>query len=450
VLLVVDDEALKRVTLQIELSEAGYEVHEAQDATTALRVLNEKPVDVVISDIRMPEMDGIRFMERIKADFPRTHVILMTAFGTVDAAVEAIKRGAYDYITKPFETEALLARLEVLLASRKGGTGEWSSESETLGSLVGRSFASRRLFEQIRAVADNERTLVIHGEPGTCRERVAETIHQLSRRAARPLIKFSCDAVEPEALAAELFGYAPPAPAQDSDIRVGRFPLAEGGTLFLDQVDALPADVQARLLAALEERTIEHTGSGQRVPVDVRLVCATEKELKEEVASGSFREDLYYRLDAVRLCIAPLRDRRDDIPVLAARHLRATAGNGGDTIPSISPQAMDRLVNYHWPGNVRELEHVLERALTFSDGREIQAKDILLPAEAEPSPAEEASVTGNGGLTETIAGVERSLILAALRRATGNQARAAQFLGIPRTTLRDKMTKYGMVGKPAE
>ncbi len=454
VLLVVDDEPLKRVTLQIELSEAGYTVLEAADAISALKQLDARPVDIVITDVRMPEIDGMQFLEEIKARFPKTPVILMTAFGSVDAAVEAIKRGAYDYIAKPFPTDMLLEKIERLLAGRSAGEGPGPGEPEILGPLVGRSYPLRRLFEQIRAVVDNERPVMIQGEAGTCRERVAEAIHRLSRRSQGPMVKFSCAASDSETVDGELFGFYPEAAGGRALApKLGRFELAAGGTLFLDDVDALAIQLQGKLLLALEEGLFERAGNADRVSVDVRLICATDKNLRPLAVAGRFREDLYYRLDAIHLSIPPLRERREDVPILARHYLRNRAdGGGGEEVPSrISPHAMDALVNYHWPGNVRELEHVIERAVAFSDGEEIRPQDILLPADRPPEEQEVSAVAdGAAGLTQTIAGVERTLIDAALRRAAGNQARAAQFLGIPRTTLRDKMAKYGMVGRPGK
>jgi two-component system, NtrC family, response regulator HydG len=446
VLLVVDDEPLKRATLQIELAGAGYSVSEAADAAAAMKVIETRPVDVVITDVRMPEMDGIQLLELVKSKSPRTHVILMTAYGTVDSAVEAIKRGAYDYITKPFPTEVLVQKLDRLLACRSIEGGDGHGGPETLGQLVGQSYASRRLFEQIRAVADSDRAVLIEGEAGSCRERVGTTLHQLSARSAGPMVKFNCTACLPELLEAELFGSA----GEGGVRRTGRLDEAAGGTLFLDEVEALLMPLQARLLQAMDEGSFERVGGG-RVRLEARLVFGTQENLRRRAEAGKFREDLYYRLDAVHLVIPPLRDRREDIPVLVAHYLRHSAKPGdGRPVPTrVSSHAMDVLMSYHWPGNVRELENVLERAVAFAGGPEIQPRDILIPSAGQPMQEVVAQANMHPGLTETIAGVEQSLIDAALRRAAGNQAKAAQFLGIPRTTLRDKMAKYGMVGKPA-
>ena len=434
VLLVVDDEPLKRITLQIELSQAGYTVIDAADAALALKVLGARPVDVVITDLRMSQMDGLQFLEQVKARWPQTHVLLMTAYGSVDSAVAAIKRGAYDYLTKPFKTDVLLEKLERLRAARG-----WTSEKdrpgpspEQVGPLMGASYAARRLFQQIRAVADSDRPLLIEGECGTGKSLVAQAVHQLSRRGSRPLVSFSCTSREPAALDGEL---------------LGRLEHAQGGTLYLSEIDALPGSLQTRLLNVLEHQAVERPGQAQAMPVDARLICGTTRELKAMMETGQFRQDLYYRLSAVSLSVPPLRDRREDIVLLAKHFLGRRAAEGRPRPSRLSPHAIEVLLGYYWPGNVRELEHVIERAATLTASDEIELKDILLPREAATCDLHSSAMPDRlPGLTETIAGIERSLIDSALRRAAGNQARAAQFLGIPRTTLRDKMAKYGMAG----
>ncbi|NLX15093.1 MAG: sigma-54-dependent Fis family transcriptional regulator, partial [Phycisphaerales bacterium] len=313
VLLIVDDEPLKRVTLQIECSEAGYQVHEFSDAAAALQMLSQCPVDVVITDLRMPGMDGLRFLERIKAQSPQTHVILMTAYGSIDSAVEAIKRGAYDYLAKPFRTELLLDKVDRLLACRRISAVAQSPGVEKIGGLIARSAPARRLFERIRTVADNERAILVQGESGTGKKRVAETIHDLSRRKDRPFVRFTCNISKAELIAEELCGVS----GSGASGHPGVFKRAHGGTLLLEHVDTLPLDLQTKLLHMVEENGVTPQGKPGHGPQDVRILCSTRNDLRHLVDEGRFREDLYFLLCAVSLTIPPLRERREDIPVLA-------------------------------------------------------------------------------------------------------------------------------------
>lgn len=432
VVLVVDDEPLKRITLQIELSQAGYTVLDATDAESALKHLQARPVDVVVTDVRMPQMDGLQFLEQIKVHWPQTHVILMTAYGTVDAAVTAIKRGAQDYLTKPFATEVLIRKLDSLRAAGVlGRTAEVRpAAGEQAGPLAGRSYAGAQLCRQVRELAGNDCAVLLEGETGTGKSLVAQTIHQLSRRAQRPFLTLDCDLC--------------PAPKLEMNLPAS-FEEAAGGTLFLQNVDTLPPEIQGRLLYLLDRLQTSPAGGP-----DVRLICATGAELKSLVEAGCFRKDLAYRISAVVVTVPPLRDRREDIMPLSEEYLRKRAQRTGGPTLCITPQAAEAMLAYHWPGNIRELEHVLERAAALTSSGQIELRDVLLPEESArlASSGAGADVVRPPALTETIADIERTLIDSALQRAAGNQARAAQLLGIPRTTLRDKMTKYGMVGAP--
>ena len=450
-ILVVDDEPLKRITLQIELSEAGYTVYDAAEPLAALRLLDSKPVDVVVTDLKMPGMDGLTFLEHVNARRPDVHVIMMTAYGTVETAVAAMKRGACDYITKPFTTQELLGRIEPVLMCRAGGdsAGDTSVSGDAvqqLGRLIGCSHPMRNLFEQIRMVADSERTILVQGESGTGKELVAEAIHEHSRRCNKPLIKFSFAALQPTVLESELFGHEKGAFTGAIRQKAGRFELAHGGTLFLDEVDDIPPDLQVKLLRVIEHQEFERVGGEQPVRADVRLVCTTKKDLRQLVQQGQFRQDLYYRLHVIHLLIAPLRDRIDDIPILAnhfvAKH--ASVVQSG-RVPVVSPHALELLMRHTWPGNVRELEHVIERALAFCDGDQLGPQYI--PPLGEPEAAARQMAAFHEipkPLTDAVADVESKLIASAIRQADGNQAQAAQILGIPRTTLRDKIAKYAI------
>ena len=418
-ILVVDDEPLKRITLQIELSEHGYEVFEAADAQTARRIFDARPIDVVVSDVRMPGMSGLDLLMYVKQVHPGIEVILMTAYATVDTAVLAIKRGAHDYITKPFTTQELLTKLDHLFATRR--IPERDDQVEFFGRLVARSQSMRRLFEQIRSVASTGRTILLCGESGTGKELFAEAIHEHSPRAGKPLVRFSCAALQPSVLESELFGHEKGAFTGAIRQKAGRFELANGGTMLLDEVDDIPTELQVKLLRVVEQQEFERVGGEQPVRVDVRLLCTTKCDLLQLVKAGRFREDLYYRLNVINLNIPPLRERPDDVPILARHFVQKHAALVGDRRMRISPHAMDELVRHTWPGNVRELEHVLERAMVFCGGDEIRPEHILPlePAAAgrEPVtvPALELGDNGRLGLTDTVADIERRMILLALR-----------------------------------
>jgi two-component system response regulator HydG len=451
-ILVVDDEPLKRITLQIELTEAGYEVHEAADALAARRLFDSRPVDVVVSDVRMPGMSGLELLAYVKQQRPEVEVILMTAYGTIETAVQAIKRGAFDYITKPFTTRELIEKLRRLPTGREAGPAD--PAVQTFGRLVARSPSMLRLFARARELADDKRPLLVRGENGTGKDLLSEAVHQHSRRAGGPLLRLSCAASDARLPERELFGQeSEAAGAPDSSdaahVRPGRLELSAGGALVLEAVDSLPPEAQRRLVDFLERGTFERVGGRQPLRADVRLICTTRHDLAARVVQGSFREDLFYRLSVTSLAIPPLRERPDDIPVLA-RHFLARQAAPDRPPPTICAHALDELMRYAWPGNARELEHVIERALVLCGGSEIRPEHVLPLAtersEALAAPPLELGEGGSPGLTETVADIERRLILLALRQCGGNQARAAQKLGIPRTTLRDKMTRYGIPG----
>jgi DNA-binding NtrC family response regulator len=307
-ILVVDDEPLKRITLQIELSELGFEVFEAADALAARRIFDSKPIDIVVSDVRLPGANGLDLLAHIKQARPDVGVILMTAYASVDTAVQAIKGGAYDYITKPFTTQELVPKLERLLAVRSEVPR--NEEVEQLSQLVAVSQSMKRLFAQVRAVADTDRTILLCGESGTGKELFAEAIHDLSRRADKPFVRFSCAALQASVLESELFGHEKGAFTGAIRQKPGRFELAHTGTILLDEVDDIPVEIQVKLLRVVEQQEFERVGGETPVHVDVRLLCATKCDLLKLVKEGRFREDLYYRLNVISLAIPPLRDRK--------------------------------------------------------------------------------------------------------------------------------------------
>ncbi len=444
-ILVVDDEPLKRITLQIELAENGYQVYEAADAQAARRILDSCPIDVVVSDVRMPGLSGLELLTYIKQTRPAVEVILMTAYATIDTAVLAIKRGAHDYITKPFTTQELLAKLEPLMARRATAP---DGPVETCGRLVGCSPAMRGVFQRIRTLAPTGRPVLIVGERGTGRDAVAETLHELSPRGRKPLVRFSCADVPAAVLENDLFGCEKGAAPWAIRPRPGRCELADGGTLVLDDFERIPLEMQPRLLRLLAHGVIERRGGTVPVELDVRVVCLTAGEPAEAVAAGRLRAELLDRLGGGRIDLPPLRARRDDVPVLARHFLTRQAARLGTGPVTLGVAALEELLRHHWPGNVRELEQVIERALAYCDGPEIRPAHVLpLGPRGEPSAAPPEPLTAATlDLHETLADLERRMIVLALRQCGNNQARAAQRLGIPRTTLRDKMAKYDIPG----
>ncbi len=444
--LVVDDEPIKRVSLQIELGEAGYEVIDAADARIALRILEGRIPDVVVTDLRMPGMDGVAFLDEVKRRSPGVYVILMTAYGTVDTAVDAIKRGAYDYITKPFRTDVLLEKLDRIRAYRRSeASGEAVAETG-LGRLVGVGRAMCQVFEQVRAASAGDEPVLICGEAGTGKTVIAESIHQLSARRSGPCVRVNCETLPDRMLAADLFG---PEAGAGGDGKRGLIDQAAAGTLLVENIHRLSPTTQARVAQKLEETRFAPPEAA--APMPARWIATSKVPLLEMVRRGEFREDLFYRLSSRVVNVPSLRDRREDIPALVRcfveKHAALARSAEGRPV-GISAHAMDMLMAYHWPGNVLELEHAVEQALTRCDGAEIRPEHLpALPTTADAGQAAVSVPEVGLGLNQTVADVERMLIEAALRHSAGNQARAAQILRIPRTTLRDKMTKYGLVGE---
>ena len=441
-ILVVDDEPLKRITLQIELAEQGYQVFEAADAPAARRIFDSQPIDAVVTDVRMPGMSGMDLLTYVKQTRPEVPVILMTAYATVDTAVLAIKRGAHDYITKPFTTPDLLVRLDRLFAGRDVSGGGRSTEH--FGPLLARSGAMRLVFEQLRAATEHERPVLICGDTGVGKTVLAEQVHRLGSRASRPFSRVPCAGAVPAELEAELFGAHT---TDDMRDKPGRLEATARGTLLLEDVDELPQDLQARLLHAIGDS--KGDTPGERSPrSEVRLICSTRRDLVALIGERLFREDLYYRISAVQITIPPLRERPDDIALLAQHFLERHQAPGSADASRLSPHTADELARYSWPGNVRELENCITRALALAGAGEIRPEHVLPLGAARDealSPLHyETPENGKLALTETVTEIEKRMILMALRQCSGNQARAATRLGIPRTTLRDKMAKYSI------
>ena len=445
VILVTEDDARSRDSLSRAMTRAGYRTLTAADGAEALRLLERETVDVVLTDLKMPGIDGLSLLERLRARSPETIVILLTAFGTVDVAVEAMKKGAYDFLTKPINLDKLDRLLQHALEARRLVRENRElrlrlSETSGLKQLLGQSAPMQRLREVIQQVAATDAAALILGETGTGKELVAHGIHYGSPRADRPFVKVSCASLPEGLLESELFGHERGAFTGARERRKGRFELAHGGTLFLDEVGDMSPPTQAKLLRVLQEREFERVGGSETVRVDVRLIAATNRDLEGLVAEGAFREDLYYRLNVVAILAPPVRERAEDIPALAAHFLRLSAGRWGKPVPEVAADALALLCRYSWPGNVRELQHVAESMLVFSKGGPITAADLpaaIRGGERNVEPGERGS---NASLRE----LERQAIARTLVATGGNKRKASEILGIGLKTLYRKIQEFGL------
>ncbi|HIE05052.1 MAG TPA: sigma-54-dependent Fis family transcriptional regulator [Candidatus Latescibacteria bacterium] len=467
--LLVEDDRVARVPLRDDIAEAGYDVDEAGSAEEALELLGRKGYDVVVTDLRMPGMDGIELLERIKAESPDTEVIVITAYGTVRTAVRAMKLGAYEYLTKPFDNEELLLLLERVrrmkeVMEENVRLRRRLEERYRLEDMVGKSHKMQEVFHLIRTVASSDSTVLLQGETGTGKELAAHAIHGLSPRRDGPFVKVSCAALSRELLESELFGHVKGAFTSAIKDKPGKFEIADGGTIFLDEVDDIPLELQVKLLRVLQEREFERVGGTRTIRVDVRVIAATKVDLLERVRRGLFREDLYYRLNVVPIRLPPLRERKEDVPLLMKHFLRKLGAEGRI---EMTPEAMKLLMDYDWPGNVRELENLVERLVVMGAGPRVGPKDLPpeirspAPMEGRPSLKEvlrrqeelERMIRmlgsseprlGNASFEEIVEAKERELITEALRRTGGNKTKAAELLKMKLSTFRDKMKRLGL------
>ena len=468
-ILVADDEANIRKVLAALLRRDGHDVETVADGAEALSVLDAEStgMDVVISDLRMPKLDGLSLLREVAAKHPEIPVIVITAHGTIDTAVEAMKAGAFDYLQKPFEQEELrlivdkavrtreLARRDL---RRQHGPDDSRSFGDTLSLIAGSSPSMHEVVEIIRRVASTPSTVLIMGESGTGKELVATALHEGGMRNERPFIKINCAAIPSTLMEAELFGHEKGAFTGAVASKPGRFELADGGTLFLDEIGEIPTEMQVKLLRALQESEFERVGGVKTIGVDVRLIAATNKNLEKEVSEGRFREDLYYRLAVVPLRLPPLRERRADIPSLVEHFLDKYNRRLDRRVSVVEPEAMAMLQAYSWPGNIRELENVMERTLLFTDGETIGPDDLPEPVRDRTSSLPRASIgdtdacePGANGETsmkdivrQAAQALERDLISRALESTSGNVTRAAQRLRISRKSLQLKMKELGL------
>jgi DNA-binding NtrC family response regulator len=436
--LVVDDDAVGRYTIRGLLEEEGLEVEEAPDGEAALERLSRGAFDLVISDLRMPRLDGIELLRRAQALAPAPRIIMLTAHGSERHAVEAMKLGALDYFRKPFDVPEVLAvvRRSIATLQLERENEQLRGEVNLLHSLTFASESMSRLALLIKRIAPRDVTVLITGESGTGKERVAEAIVRASTRANGPFVRFNCAALSPELAEAELFGHAQGAFTGAVRARAGLFREADGGTLLLDEIGELDAGTQAKLLRVLQDSEIRPLGEDCTLRVDVRILAATNRDLPELVASGRFREDLLYRLKVVTLEVPPLRERPDDVPVLARHFLSRAARRFGVAPAQVTAELLSRLAAYSWPGNVRELENAIESAVALSADGAIDISCLPTPTARLPSTK----------FSELVAAYERGLIVGALDAAKGNQSEAARLLDMGRATLQDKMRKYGVRG----
>ena len=436
-ILLVDDEEIVCVPICDELSDAGHQVSWDGTAAAALERLQQEPYDVVITDLRMPGMSGIELLKIVKEQYPGTTVIMITAFATVENAVEAMRLGAYEYIMKPFRTEELLVVLERLqehraLAEENQRLKAQLADSHGFHRIVGKSPAMQKVYKNLEIVCQCDCTVLVTGATGTGKERVAEAIHYNGTRKDGPLVTVSCAALSQDVLESELFGHVAGAYTGAVQDRQGRFEQADGGTLFLDEVDDIPLESQVKLLRVLENKEFERVGDGVTRKTEVRIVAATKQNLQELVADGKFRDDLFYRLNVVPIDLPPLVERREDIPLLV-NHFLSQSGDPGLEIP---PETLDLLMSYSWPGNVRELKNLIERLVLVHRGETISAAD--LPPEIQGTSREGDSLPENS-FAGMIHSLERQLILDALEETHGNKTQAAKLLKMTSSKFRYKL-----------
>ncbi len=453
-IVVADNDASIRSLLNQLLTDEGFNVAEAASGVEVVdKVRTDRP-DLVIMDIRMPELDGLETLSRIKTNSPQTAVLMMTAFGTSNVASRAMELGAFDYITKPFELDKIIHTVRRCLEYREL-THEVQVLRQEISSLVqterivGNSPAMQGVYKTIGKVAKSEATVLITGESGTGKELVAEAIHYNSNRRSGPLVKVSCAALPETLLEAELFGHEKGSFIGALAMRKGRFELADKGTIFLDEISEISPAVQTKLLRVLQERIIERVGSSVPVKVEIRVLCATNRDLGKLVEQSKFRDDLYYRLNVISIHMPPLRERKEDIPLLVEHFLAKHRYSATAQPVAISEEALNRLIAYDWPGNVRELENAVQRAVVLSRGQIITTRDLPFGEDGQDEGEEGGEISAERSFfKKSVAQFEKDLIMRALRDAGGNRSKAAEMLGIYRRLLYAKIKEYKLEGYP--
>jgi two-component system, NtrC family, response regulator HydG len=452
-ILIVDDDLAHRIMLKKLLGGWGYEVLEADDGSIAIEKVNQRSFDLILMDIRMLKVSGIEALEKIKIINPAIPIIIMTAYASVETAVNALKKGAYDYLTKPLDFDEL--KIAINHATEHNRLKQENEDlKERLGekfdsrNIIGRSPLMIRLLETVKQVASTEATILITGESGTGKEMIANAIHYNSSRKAAPFIKINCAALAESLLESELFGHEKGAFTGADKRREGKFRQADGGSIFLDEVSEMSAAMQVKLLRVLQERELTRVGGAELIAVNVRVIAASNKDLKKEMEQKRFREDLFYRLNVVALQVPALSDRKEDIPLLAQHFLQMFVAKNKKNIKGFTPQSMEKLVKYAWPGNVRELMNAVERAVVLSRSEYLDADELALLMADSPiaGSSDQLSLPENMPLDE----VEKRSILETVNACGGNKSEAARRLGITRKTLRKKLDKYERISNDVD
>jgi len=454
-ILVIDDHETMRNGVRVALERKGHDVVAVQDGKSGFSALAEADFDLIVTDYKMDEVDGLAVVEKVQSMGISTDVIVMTAYGSIELAVEAMKKGAIDFVSKPFSPDVIQVKVDKALAHRdmRASHDRLLEENTYLkteiesrfnyGEMIGADPSMKSVFERVQKAAPIDSAVLVLGESGTGKELVARAIHQASTRKNGPFVKVNCGALPKDLVEGELFGHDKGAFTGAVKEKRGRFELADGGTIFLDEVGDLPLDAQVKLLRVLQEKEFERLGGEKTLRVDVRIVAATNRALKEMVAEGLFREDLYYRLEVIPIVLPPLRQRRQDIPDLVEHFLQKKSSEMGIVPKTLSEMAMTMLKKYNWPGNVRELENMIERLLVLSDGDEIGVADLPFDAQEEDIVSEPLPENGLS-LNTRLDSLERDLIVQALEQAEGVKTRAAEILGIKTSALYYKLDKYGL------
>jgi DNA-binding NtrC family response regulator len=443
-ILVVEDEDKLRRVLELQLVSAGFDVDKAASAEEGIKIVDR--ADLVLTDLRLPNMDGLEFLSLIRRQNAQVPVVVMTAFGSIETAVESMKAGATDFLLKPFSLDHLMQVVAKALEVRALRDENRQLKAQLgrryeFDNIIGRSPAMQEIFDTIERVAPTRSTVLLAGESGVGKDLIARAIHFHSPRRDRPLVKINCTALPENLMESELFGYEKGAFTGANTSKPGKFEQADTGTVFLDEIGDVPGAIQVKLLRVLQEREFERLGSNVVRHIDVRVIAATNQDLRAALEQGTFREDLYYRLNVVPINIPPLRERKQDIPFLAAHFVEKLAPDSGGRVESITDAAIEKLLSYHWPGNVRELENVIERSLVMCSGTQLDAADIKLESAPRPRPQSEGNFLPEGLSLDQY---EQEIIREALRRADGNKSQAARLLGLTRNALRYRLTQMGL------